>query len=133
MESVLISSYSYQSPYCKQIIYLLYSPRLILAGNRRLTSRTWKTFVSIIAAPNTAWKGSAFGVFLVRIFPQSDWIRRGHFSGNHNKAVSIKPVHTSVPLHYKTFQYSAFVAACSLQSYPLLHLNFFVLCKLNSS
>ena len=129
MESVLISSYSYQSPYCKQIIYLLYPPRLtvstiyrvwfhpkrqILTVNRRLTSRTWKIFVRIIAAPNTAWKGSTFGVFLVCIFPQSDWIRRGHFSGSHNKAVSIKPVHTSVPLHYKTFQYSTFVAACSL-------------------
>ena len=26
--------------------------------------------------PYTAWKVSAFGVFLVGIFPQSDWIRR---------------------------------------------------------
>ena len=30
----------------------------------------------LIAITYTAWKVSVFGVFLVRIFPHSDWIRR---------------------------------------------------------
>ena len=35
------------------------------------TKTTWSPFLSF-----TAWKVSVFGVFLVRIFPHSDWLRR---------------------------------------------------------
>ena len=31
----------------------------------------------ILNSQDTAWKESVFGVFLVRIFPHSDWIRKG--------------------------------------------------------
>ena len=38
----------------------------------RLFSVAWR-----LAFMYTGWKVSVFGVFLVRIFPHSDWIRRG--------------------------------------------------------
>ena len=37
---------------------------------------------------NTTWKVSVFGVFLVRIFPHSDWIQRAEFSGPYFPAFS---------------------------------------------
>ena len=38
---------------------------------------SWKKNFSFnFSTANTAWKVSVFGVILVRIFPQSDWIRR---------------------------------------------------------
>ena len=40
-----------------------------------LESQTWTNFYFCIK-PLTAWKVLIFGVFLVRLFPYSDWIRR---------------------------------------------------------
>ena len=43
---------------------------------------TWSCFMKLfncLTAPKKAWKVSVFGVFLVRIFPHLDWIRRAEY------------------------------------------------------
>ena len=56
-----------------KIIYMLYLTNFLM---KIKTLSYWMTLVLIYFIMYTAWKVSLFGVFLVRILPHLDWIRR---------------------------------------------------------
>ena len=99
----------------------------------------WKFFSIFLWKKTTAWKVSVFGVFLVRIFPHSDWIRRDTeyllvFSPNVGKywqeKLRIRTLFTQWTRQAR-FMYRIHLSAISLQSFPrfVILVSFYTLWK----